>query len=320
LAGFAARLTAAQGAPFSIQEGEFPTKLCHYTSMKGLKGILTGQVFRATDHHDVDDKGELRAAEDRVDAILKELRPKVPAPSAGLFDEFFNFYSTRRVADHVAAYLSCFTSMVDQLYHWASFAKNGGACLVLKFIPGENLPVMFRGFRLGRSAFPVVYDAKVWEERIRAGFLGVLREHEAFAETARIWKLEDVAREKTILELAVVAANAGISAKDPRYREEAEWRWIAVPETAPGRLPTEKSEPNEKGQQKRYLPLRFRPGTKRLEIDEVIVRGPDPTGAINEAHRILLEAGYPPTDLPNVRASEHPFGWAPGSAAARPGS
>lgn len=274
--------------------------------MEGLRGILTGQVFRATDHHDVDDKGELKAAENRVDAVLRELRRKVPTPSARLLNAFFESYSSRRVADHVTVYLSCFTSMVDGPYHWESFAKNGGACLVLKAIPDETPPAMFRGFHLGRRALPVVYDATVWEERIRAGFLGVLREHEAFAETARIWKLEDEARQKTIVELAIVAANAGISAKDPKYREEAEWRWIAVSEPGPRRLPTEKSKPTADSKAKRYLPLRFRPGTKRFEIDEVIVRGPDSTGAISEAHEILRDAGYPPT-APNVRASEHPF-------------
>lgn len=292
--------------PFRVQEGEAPPKLCHYTSMEGLRGILTGQVFRATDHHDVDDEGELRAAEDRVDAVLKELRLKVPASSAGLFDGFSSLYSTRRVADHVTVYLSCFTSMVDKLYHWKSFAKNGGACLVLKTIPGEIPPKMFRGFLLGRWHLPVVYDPAVSEERIRAGFLGVLREHEAFSETARIWNLEDDARQKTIVALAIVAAKAGISAKNPQYREEAEWRWIAVSEMPSGRLPTEKTKTTGDGKGKRYLPLRFRQGTKPFEIDEVIVRGPDSAVAINEAQEILRGAGYPPNDH-IVRVSEHPF-------------
>jgi len=50
-----------------------PTVLCHYTSMNGLRGILRQQAFRATDHHDVDDKGELGAAEERIGAVLADL-------------------------------------------------------------------------------------------------------------------------------------------------------------------------------------------------------------------------------------------------------
>ena len=71
LDAFEKRLGRASSRPFLPTNP--PAVLCHHTSMKGFRGILGQQAFRATDHHDVDDQGELGAAEERIDAVLADL-------------------------------------------------------------------------------------------------------------------------------------------------------------------------------------------------------------------------------------------------------
>lgn len=213
--------------------------LCHYTSMKGLRGILGQQAFRHTDHHDLDDKGELGAAEERVRAVLANLAQSATA-DRDILATFYKYYAERPVRSHLTAYLSCFTSDRDKLRHWTAFAKAGGACLVLKALD-ELPPATYEGQNLGRGMFEVVYEEAVWEHRLRTGFTAVLSEYERWHSDADLWGFAEEARTQLIVDLALVAAHAGLSSKTPQYREEVEWRWVAIP-YAPGRLAHVKEE------------------------------------------------------------------------------
>ena len=82
------RVSARPGARKTIRASGAPALLCHCTTLAGLRGILTKQVFRATDHHDVDDKGELKAAEERVDATLVEVASNASPLGADVFASF----------------------------------------------------------------------------------------------------------------------------------------------------------------------------------------------------------------------------------------
>lgn len=297
MAAFKARLSAAGNRPWRVEVP--PEVVCHYTDMAGLRGILTNQVIWATDHHDVEDKDELRAAEAVVDAVVLELRSSLPTQASDLLHEFHGRYSKTRIASVATIYLSCFTKERDASYHWDKFAPKGGACLVLKTVAGEEAPNFYRGVKLGRTGFPIAYDSLVWEARIREGLLGVIREYEAFARCALAWGINAEAREETILALINVAAIAGISSKVRDLEPEAEWRWAAVSHSR-------QEPPVERHGDKRYLPLRFRPGDKKFELDELIVRGPDAAGALREAREILDQAGYS-VGAPHIRFSNHPF-------------
>jgi len=197
-------------------------------------------------------------------------------------------------------YLSCFTSYRDEIYHWKEFARNGGACLVLRAFPDEKPPDTYRGSKLGRSAHEVVYDAGVWEARLREGFAAILSEYERSRSDAELWCFAYEARRSAIVHMALVASHAGLSSKHPRYSPEVEWRWIALPHDRHGSLHIEK----ENG--KKFLSLRFRPEGKMLDLEEIIVWGPDPAALVKEAEAILREAGYEP-GAPSVRVSIHPY-------------
>lgn len=298
------RMESASSRPF--QSASSPSVLCHYTSMEGLRGILLQQAFRATDHHDVDDKGELSAAEDRIDAVLADLAAGASPVGRDVLMHFHEFYSVRRIRDYVTIYLSCFTSHRDELYHWQEFARTGGACLVLKAFPNETAPQMYRGAKLARSAHEVVYTESVWEDRLRAGFSAVLSEYELTRSDAALWGFADDARRFAVVQMALVAAYAGLSSKRSKYSREVEWRWIAVPDPDDiHRLVVEERNG------KKFLTLRFREAPKMFDLEEVIVWGPDTDALTAEAGAILLAAGYPAGNPP-VRVSTHPF--APKSA------
>jgi len=214
---FDKRLGRLSSGPF---QSVSPALLCHYTSMEGLSGILRQQRFRATDHHDVADKGELGAAEGRIDAVLTDLASSASKDGRDVLAEFHKFYSNRRLRDYVTIYLSCFTSRRDELFHWQEFCPSGGACLVLRALPDEKPPDTYRGQKLGRSAHEVVYVESVWSERLLHGFAGVLAEYERCRTEADLWGFSFEARRAAIVHMALVASYAGVSSKRAKYSPE----------------------------------------------------------------------------------------------------
>jgi hypothetical protein len=294
LRDFEVRLDGTMKDPFRDQNP--PPVLYHYTSWDGLRGILTSQTIRATDHHDLDDAQELRAAENLVDGVVAELSSQVSEQSAQILRAFHAHYAGRRVADWITLYLTCFTSVRDNAYHWKMYAKNDGACLACRNLSDEVPPDEYLGVKIFRGSGRVVYDPQIAEARIRESFLNVLSEYERFAGV--LSPAAEGARTKTIVQLAIIAATVGITSKTIDYLNDAEWRATAAF--------TERAvdpEVNVRGQ--RFLPLPCRSGGRRIVLEEVIVCGPDSTKAQTQAQEILREAGYQGTDLPPIRLSEH---------------
>jgi|GEM_PF-6574826 len=288
------------------EKGESPKTLSHYTTMGGLEGILTSQKIWAVNSRDMKDQEELRAADERIRVVSAAMKPSLPRASRALFDRFLKLYPKRRIADiDVVVYLSCFTQAVDNPAHWDLFAKEGGACLVLRVIPGNEEQVPEEP-GLHRSSRSVIYKQSELEAVIQEGFQGVLDAYERLPESIRNGRLREQFAHQTRVSLAVVAASAGVFSKRERYQVEEETRHVALDLDRSIQPQIRKYREDGVEKTKRYVPLSFRPNDRPLLLEKVIVRGPEAEAAREEACAILKAAGYT-DDPPPVRISSHPF-------------
>jgi len=313
-AAFEQRLSQARAEPFRMANA--PAALCHYGTLDAFHGVLKDQTFWSTDHHTLDDPEELKAVEDRVDAVLATMTPP-GRRSAALFRRFRMAYPKRRLHQVVTLYVSCFSTSIDDLSLWHSFAKMGGVCMVMKTFNDEAPPALYNGLQVSRSAHQVVYDADESERKIRAGFANVLREFEEFGPTADRFDREGYEPEflnadgepeggvrlraglAAMVQLAMVAALAAISSKRDKFKHEAEWRWIGAFIDDVTRYVREKGT-------KRYLVLPLRAGGKRLEFEKIVVWGPDTAAMMPKVRSALVAAGYDQGTI-EIVASKHPF-------------
>jgi hypothetical protein len=209
--------------------------------------------------------------------------------------KFCTYHPTRTVSDVTTIYLSCFSSVRDGHLHWKEYARGGtGVCIGLRLLPSENL---IPDPNLGRSLMEVDYDPVSWENRIARGFRNVIFEYERFLTSSNRQADRRQAREWALPALARATAMAAISTKEPKWKDEKEWRVAVVP-ARDGNLKTY-SYHRADGTTAEYVLLPMRDSGRLLLLDEIIV-GPleDFDSAKPRAMEILEGAGYPSDDAP----------------------
>lgn len=225
LKGLPARLQAAAG----MEDEDLPEVLHHYTTAGGLTGILQSAELFATHYAFLNDATEgkrFRAvAEREVEAKLAEfaedeangsMKPVAKQVAAALgreltLDPYF---------DH---YVSCLSESGDLLSQWRGYGSNG------------------TGYSIGfqRSALEDRYDGRecliapcIYNEEQQQALVNDIFKY-VYAHVRRAWiKGNRIQNEETLVEAGVslhwMILITGAFIKDPNFREEREWRLVAL--------------------------------------------------------------------------------------------
>jgi len=269
-----------------------PTKpLCHYTSQRGLIGILHDRAMWATDANYLNDSQEVIYA---VNLAQKFFRNRTDKNLRFDMDMRNILDQTQRLAGTLPVYVASFSEEPDLLSQWRGYCSEGS------------------GFSLSVSADRMVTMARtekwdfykcIYEEERQINLLEQLLE-EAKNNDSSVAKAFP-----TQVAFGLLLLYFGTVFKHPAFKEESEWRAIkrtgGTPFVPPGETP---------------VPLKIRPGTSTLvpyipfpltakdeplELAGLVV-GPTPHQvlAVRAAKNLLNEKGV---ICPEPRASEIPF-------------
>lgn len=114
------RARAASGAWADHVGTTTPTVLYHYTTQRGLLGIVERKVLWATNISYLADSAEFSGALSSAKYVLREARPALPDELTDLFDRLIE--SVRAGCTFVA----CFTEIGDLLSQWRAYCPDGG--------------------------------------------------------------------------------------------------------------------------------------------------------------------------------------------------
>jgi hypothetical protein len=104
-------------------------KLCHYTSLEGAIGIISGGDLWLTNSRYSNDDEELNYGHRLVDAVLDELETEATANVPRL-DWLRRLRSQVRNARGDQVYVCCFCEKDNLLSQWRGYAENGGGISV----------------------------------------------------------------------------------------------------------------------------------------------------------------------------------------------
>jgi len=137
-----------------------PTILYHYTTVEGLKGIISSSCMWATSIRYLNDSSELLYASDLVSAILESKKEEYNSAKS-LIGDGKNMVD--RFADKFDAYVTCFCEKDNLLSQWRAYAagRSGGYSIGLEAKYIEN-----RSSNLKFSLRKVEYNRKVQENYV----------------------------------------------------------------------------------------------------------------------------------------------------------
>ncbi len=100
--------------------------LCHYTTLEGAIGIVTGNDLRLTHSRYSNDNEEMSYGQRLVDEVLEELKGAASADAAKL--EWLGKVQTQVLAarEEEEVYICCFCESGNLLSQWRGYADNGG--------------------------------------------------------------------------------------------------------------------------------------------------------------------------------------------------
>ncbi|TBW13193.1 DUF2971 domain-containing protein [Azotobacter chroococcum subsp. isscasi] len=144
-------------------------KLCHYTSLEGAIGIISGRDLWLTNSCFSNDDEEMNYGYRLVDEILDDLRQVATNDGDGTRVDWLG-----RLADRIASsrgdqvYVCCFCEKDNLLSQWRGYAENGGG-ISIEFDPGGFTP--FTGVESPHGLmrlWKVFYDREQQHKIVRA--------------------------------------------------------------------------------------------------------------------------------------------------------
>lgn len=263
-----------------------PAVLYHYTTWEGAAGILTSRQFWCTAHDCTNDPAELRTADEIIAEVAAHLQGTRDGPSRYLLDRFRENYSRMKLTKMTPPFIACFSKARDSDSQWQKYADNGsGLCLGISVI-AEAIPA---NDGLGRLLVPVDYSEDSWRERVRTGFAQICSELTALA--SKCDPVPQRARELGLNAPFRIAAYAAVTAKQPQWSGEEEWRQVVV-----ARKGVEIQSCERQGSRGviRYLRVVVRQDARPLALAEILI-GPnqDAETARRRLGGLLKDAGYP---------------------------
>lgn len=273
-------------------------KLCHYTSIEGAIGILTGNDLWLTNSRYSNDDEELEYGHRLVDAVLDELEHE--ADEARLL-WLASLRERVRAARGDQVYVSCFCERDNLLSQWRGYAENGGG-ISIEFDPegftavaGPDCPHGL--MRLWKVFYEPQQQRKIVRDCIDYPY----------------WPVQDEAERMSFVVDALQFFMPTF--KNADFREEQERRLIFTPHPAdpqPGREPVRPRFRTRGGLLVPFFSLRelspYQPADTpdfRLPVRGLTV-GPGPHRSLNvaSARMLLAESGHPEAV---VRASTTPY-------------
>jgi hypothetical protein len=136
----------------------------HYTSVRGMKGILQSRKMWATNIHYLNDLMELSHAET---ILLNVVRAKVAAQRTMALEVFLERLerTSHPRADFHGYYVSCFCERDDLLSQWRGYTKlGGGYCIEFKLNDRELPSTIKNGLNSDFFLRKVIYEKEVQEK------------------------------------------------------------------------------------------------------------------------------------------------------------
>ena len=204
-------------AEHSVQDRERPGIIYHYTTTRGLIGIIESNEFWATDLNYMSDASELSYARQLIRSVIEPLRANAGAPPVRIL-----FERASRILDpsYRMYYGVCFCEEKDLLSQWRAYgAQGGGFAVGLKADEiglSSDVPICLR---------KVIYDPDRQSRLVEAT---LTRTGELLLELA---PNEEPAGAEQVIPIVVHfledhLAEFTFTFKNPVFQEEKEWRVV----------------------------------------------------------------------------------------------
>ncbi len=254
--------------------------------------------FWHTEHACTNDPAELITADEIVTNVAIQLSRTTNGPAHYLLDQFIVNYPRMRISQMTRVFIACFSKSRDNRKQWRDYAAKGsGLCLGVSVL-SERTPI---NDGLVRALVPVDYSVDSWQQRVSKSFSQICSEITSLS--ARYNPIPKIALELGLNAIFRIAAFAAVSAKQPQWSAEEEWRQIV------GIQRKDEIQPDKRqgcGRPIRYLKVFMRQSRRPLALAEIII-GPnqDEKAGRERLEALLNEAGYPNkfAPLPQISAS-----------------
>lgn len=231
----------------SMQGEKYPKQLHHYTTINGLKGIVEGKTIWATYAGFLNDMSELSYGDSIVDWVMRSIESRKLKPmcrrfmydeglirmissSTGSFPSWIvgrNSSQSESSPRPMATYVACFCEASDLLSQWRGYGGAGGYTLdvdggaIGKAAESAVLP--------GRTRLmKVFYDEEKQRQLVAElafDFLDLITTAFEGIRTKRKSPQENLLRQ-LIGEFHIRVDHLLPLLKNPRFREESEWRIV----------------------------------------------------------------------------------------------
>jgi hypothetical protein len=189
----------------------------HYTTTRGLLGILESRELWASDLRYMNDLSELKYANNLIN---KEIDKSVGSDflTAALID-----YSPGRILDLFAVYACCFCEDGDQLSQWRAYTEKGTG-----FALGFNRKLIKQNSSDGPVLDKVIYEPEDQINSINPTIEEYVKDLQAYMSISS--KLNEQQRLRQFSDIGHKLFSANIRNffffKNPVFREENEWRIV----------------------------------------------------------------------------------------------
>lgn len=236
---------------------KYPDYLWHYTSIAGVRGILTEGHLWFSDAAFLNDSSELSYAVDVAERVIEpKLAKEVSSP---LVKEFLQRFLTRIRNDResrqahgltTSAFVACFCEEMDSLHLWRAYTGNGRGYSI-GFFPGVidtrlkplQLQRAIRVQSSGEALRKFRYDTPLYEPSLRAVIYEEAEQNDilsgaidAFCQILVDFESDLQSEDKDKLaELNIIERLFSLFCqylccfKHPTFKEEREWRFIYTP-------------------------------------------------------------------------------------------
>jgi hypothetical protein len=212
------------------------------------------------------------------------LRSATTGIAADVLEKFRVNYSETKLTKLGRVFIACFSSMRNSDAQWREYADGSrGLCLGIPVLNGAGPS----DHGLIRFLAPVDYLESSWRARTRKVFEQIRSEVAAATPGDQATSLR--IQRSALNALFRIAAYAAVTAKQPRWSHEQEWRQIIF---APNTVSIEVRQ--RESPSRRYLALFMWAGEKHIALTEVLIgSNQDATWAEEKLTGLLRQAGYP---------------------------
>jgi len=282
----------------------------HYTTKRGLEGILRSNGLRATYRKRMNDKGEFSYAWRKLIRTLNQTHTRTDLPTIAQRLTTYILMNLKNLPnesiDVSSAYCACLSISPDHPGQWDNYGEGGKGFTIgfnLRQIINSHIILVSKGKPFIYCA-PVIYDERDQHNLVVRLVEAGINDLQTFAKTCSkqsdsLTALRDRVTQEIIVELYSIVNFI----KAPKYRSEREVRIFL--DSNDGTLNASKIQHYEHN--KEYIPFVFidlcNPITKRLPLTEIRV---GPKASFTEKERflnnLLDELGYGSnyTDKPRI--------------------